>query len=266
MQTVICACLIESRGRGRKHAAGRKAAYLVLRGGALQLVGKSTSSPSDPHAWDGSTAMARTKSTATGPRRGLPGGGGCGQERQPLALYVSAEEVLALAATRATVLPAAAPAPLQPSVDALPAVADALRQACVHAGVTHSAGQTSLLMRELYRVLYCASITGGAVTLLPPRLAACWHELLVDTDDYALLCATLGGVVLTHSTRSTYELGSAVASLHNTYRRVYACDPEPWCWAPRVLGDAQLVKAGMTMTMMMMMMMCRHRQWERSGD
>jgi hypothetical protein len=77
----------------------------------------------------------------------------------------------------------------------------------------------------LYRALYCKSRAAAPMSLsIPPRLDAVWHELILNTEDYAAVCATLGRTV-NHTTRSAADAAKdknmRIQRLKAAYEKVY---------------------------------------------
>ncbi len=163
-------------------------------------------------------------------------------------LYVPLDKILSLARSHAVAVPPARV--VEPSVVEVPkvdpiSIRPALTYACGRAAKTNawSNDQMFRLRRGLYRALYCKTLCSNDLSLsMPYRIDACWHELILNTDDYALVCKTLNRS-LKHTTRSeadSVEVKNArVNTLAIIYRQVYKEEPDAWCWelesAPAVL-------------------------------
>jgi len=94
--------------------------------------------------------------------------------------------------------------------------------------------QAKMLERELYRALYCKTLCWNDLSVsMPYRLDACWHELLLNTGEWAVVCNKLGRV-LAHTTRtmgdSAEKKNARVNTLAVIYQQVYGEEPDAWCW------------------------------------
>lgn len=114
---------------------------------------------------------------------------------------------------------------------------DALKYACSRAARAHgwTDDEATLLVRELYRALVCKTLCWDDLSVsVPVRIDQCWHELILNTDDYDAVCQALGRK-LRHTTRTEQDSDEAkrerVHTLAVVYQQVYGGEePDPWCW------------------------------------
>jgi ubiquitin len=97
---------------------------------------------------------------------------------------------------------------------------------------TDTAERWTQTCREFVRALYVKDMTkdGG----LPPALDAIWHECILNTRDYALLCQRVRGCFIHHTTVSELDdevdrvsrVDQTVIALRKRYRE----EPDPALW------------------------------------
>jgi hypothetical protein len=111
-----------------------------------------------------------------------------------------------------------------------------LRYACERAAKRNAwtNAQMIKLTHELYRALCCKAFCFDDLSVsVPFKVDACWHELILNTDDYALVCKSIGRT-LKHTTRSEGDSAAVKRDRINTlaviYQQVYKFEPDAWCW------------------------------------
>jgi hypothetical protein len=100
-----------------------------------------------------------------------------------------------------------------------PIVVDACRTASDAHGWEISEDGLVSGARELFRLLCCKAKSPTLQLSFPPRLDSAWHQLILNTEDYASVCASIGKTIH-HSTKTTFDLAKC-ERLIKLYKEAY---------------------------------------------
>ena len=94
--------------------------------------------------------------------------------------------------------------------------------------------QVEVLVEELHRALRIKSLSNDPFELsLPPRLDACWHEIILETKLYSEYCMEVLGKMVDHSSLTKNHVLDVKLARVNKMMEAYIKEygtPNAWCW------------------------------------